>query len=162
MVFYNFEWCCKVQEVKLITAPCKAAVVLLFVFFVFVFFNRRYWYFSYFSMKTYFAGSYLIEALLMNIHKVCFHREIKKNVYLHTTLLWSTDWSCHTKRRLSVYVDKERVHQYIRVFTLHRFCMPGFLHETWTDCRTVQFTVCIVQSSFLRISSKALFSMKKY
>ena len=44
-------------------------------------FSEKYWYFSYFSMKTYVVGTHskrLAKALLMSTHNICFHGEIRK------------------------------------------------------------------------------------
>ena len=47
-----------------------------------IFFSaKKYWYFSYFSTKTYTVGTYqkcLCEALLISTHSICFHVEIRK------------------------------------------------------------------------------------
>ena len=43
--------------------------------------TQKYWYFSYFSMKTYILGTHqkrLAEALLMSTHNICLHGEIRK------------------------------------------------------------------------------------
>ena len=42
---------------------------------------QKYWYFSYFSTKTYVVGTHwkrLSKALLMSTHNICFHGEIRK------------------------------------------------------------------------------------
>ena len=42
---------------------------------------QKYWYFSYFSMKTYVVGTHkkrLMETLPLITHNICFHGEIRK------------------------------------------------------------------------------------
>ena len=46
-----------------------------------LFLIQKYYYFSYFSTKTYVVGTHnkrLGEALLMSTHNICFHGEIRK------------------------------------------------------------------------------------
>ena len=56
-----------------------------------LFSTKKYEYFSYFCTKTYVVGTHqkcLGEALLMRTHNICFCADIRKIIYLISTLIW--------------------------------------------------------------------------
>ena len=61
---------------------------------------EKYWYFSYFSIKTYVVGTHqkrLAKALLMSTHSICFRGEIRKILCWYTFLsgaIWYWLQSC--------------------------------------------------------------------
>ena len=72
-IFSHFVWKVTVKTITLSAKHSSRQGVLLSV--------KKYWYFCYFSMKTYVVGTHwkwLSEALLMSTDKMCFHVEIRK------------------------------------------------------------------------------------